>query len=482
MTASGITGVFAFSEQKLSPSIFVHGFPDFQLKSELKGTAQLDYTSLALSDGGPYLGCCSSLPDHSITVWNWENAEPICTQAQAGRDVFSLLFNPTNWLQLCALGTTSITVWNIEKSTMCANHICFVNSDIQLPAMEGLSAEKQTPTPHRVSESLSYFGPEMPPSAIAGLKCDTAEGITKLFTRNRLTPTAICWTTTSELLVGCAEGFLLLIDPESLSLSVLFNPTCKETHSSISSTCACMCKHSYSTLFHTMLSLFLNSLFLFLLCNMYIFLFIMYIFLKVYFNFRVLFVTSLACCPAANYAAVGTASGQVLFVDLNNINDDICSRVNSVDQEGHYLFTGSSDSHIYIIDAKPSKGFSVIGYTEQRGEDKAEITVLGVSAVLKNAPRKLCNQNRDSVCFFFTTSANLTGPNFVDRHGCLTSDSLEASVYEVPHPLQCCVLGVSEVFAYCHMRKSLQCFQLAQVCCCSAVTNNNIINNNNNKH
>uniref|UniRef100_A0A3P8WCL8 Cilia- and flagella-associated protein 43 n=1 Tax=Cynoglossus semilaevis TaxID=244447 RepID=A0A3P8WCL8_CYNSE len=180
MTASGITGVFAFSEQKLSPSIFVHGFPDFQLKSELKGTAQLDYTSLALSDGGPYLGCCSSLPDHSITVWNWENAEPICTQAQAGRDVFSLLFNPTNWLQLCALGTTSITVWNIEKS---------------------------------------------------------ASFHTKLFTRNRLTPTAICWTTTSELLVGCAEGFLLLIDPESLSLSVLFNPTCKETHSSISSTC-----------------------------------------------------------------------------------------------------------------------------------------------------------------------------------------------------------------------------------------------------
>lgn len=60
---------------------------------------------------------------------------------------------------------------------MCANHICFVNSDIQLPAMEGLSAEKQTPTPHRVGESLSYFGPEMPPSAIAGLKCDTAEGI-----------------------------------------------------------------------------------------------------------------------------------------------------------------------------------------------------------------------------------------------------------------------------------------------------------------
>ena len=33
------------------------------------GTAQLDYMSLTLSDGGPYLGCCSSLPDHTITVW-----------------------------------------------------------------------------------------------------------------------------------------------------------------------------------------------------------------------------------------------------------------------------------------------------------------------------------------------------------------------------------------------------------------------------
>lgn len=29
----------------------------------------VDYTSLALSDGGPYLGCCSSDPDYIITVW-----------------------------------------------------------------------------------------------------------------------------------------------------------------------------------------------------------------------------------------------------------------------------------------------------------------------------------------------------------------------------------------------------------------------------
>uniref|UniRef100_A0A4W6CRP4 Cilia- and flagella-associated protein 43 n=1 Tax=Lates calcarifer TaxID=8187 RepID=A0A4W6CRP4_LATCA len=209
MTANGSSGIFAFSGQKLFPSIFVYSFPELQLKNELKGTAQLDYTSLTLSDSGPYLGCCSSLPDYTITVWNWENAEPICTQPQAGQDVISLVFNPLNWLQLCALGTTSITVWNIEKSA-------------KLPATDGSFTERLVPTPHTVSDQLPYFGPEMPPSAISGLKGDKAE--------TRLTPAAICWTATSELYVGCAEGFLLLADPESPSVSVLFNPTSKQTY------------------------------------------------------------------------------------------------------------------------------------------------------------------------------------------------------------------------------------------------------------
>lgn len=41
----------------------------------------------------------------------------------------------------------------------------------------------------------------------------------------------------------------------------------------------------------------------------------------------------------------------------------MCLCFYSFDQEGHYLFTGASDSHIFVLDAKPSKRFSVIGYT-----------------------------------------------------------------------------------------------------------------------
>lgn len=37
LTANDNNGTFAFSEEKLSPSIFVYVFPELQLKNELKG-------------------------------------------------------------------------------------------------------------------------------------------------------------------------------------------------------------------------------------------------------------------------------------------------------------------------------------------------------------------------------------------------------------------------------------------------------------
>lgn len=42
-----------------------------------------------------------------------------------------------------------------------------------------------------------------------------------------VTPSTVCWTVTSQLCVGCAEGYLLLVDPQSLSVSVLVDPTGK---------------------------------------------------------------------------------------------------------------------------------------------------------------------------------------------------------------------------------------------------------------
>lgn len=51
------------------------------------------------------------------------------------------------------------------------------------------------------------------------------------------------------------------------------------------------------------------------------------------------------------------------IVCINHMSVYVCVCFYSFDQEGHYLLTSSSDSHIYVLDAKPSKRFSVIGYT-----------------------------------------------------------------------------------------------------------------------
>ncbi|XP_040905777.1 cilia- and flagella-associated protein 43 [Toxotes jaculatrix] len=549
LTANGISGIFAFSEQKLNPSIFVYMFPELQLKNELKGTAQLDYTSLTLSDGGPYLGCCSSLPDHTIAVWNWETAEPICTQPQAGQDVISLVFNPLNWLQICALGTTAITVWNIEKS---ANFHILKPCVIELPATDGLFAERLVPPFHTtVCDKQSYFGPEMPPSAITGLKGDKGESIvTKLCSKPRLTPTTICWTATSELYVGCAEGFLLLVDPESLSVSVLFNPTSpdavpdlrqnnfqgltlnkndliavgqdgvvrclqiKGTQIDIMQTwqlegpaTTVMYSPDYETL---LLSSNTGQIYalnptqsdkivkvLDVLSGNFVAAALSHTDKNICVSVRdsgelqlwsidgmclsslslQAEVTSLACCPIAQYAAVGTTSGNVLFIDLNvEQQPRLVHQVQLYhvpvdhllfDQEGHYLLTGASDSHIYVLDAKPSKKFSVIGFTIAPGpilslstqciRDCEQVKVLALCTGQEGK-----NHDGSLLTLFSLPEKDLAGPDCVDRHGSLSTHILKVSRYEVPHPLKSCVLGVSEVFAYCHRRKSLQRFQLPQ--------------------
>uniref|UniRef100_UPI003AAA87D7 cilia- and flagella-associated protein 43 n=1 Tax=Centroberyx gerrardi TaxID=166262 RepID=UPI003AAA87D7 len=543
-TANGNSRIFAFSEQKLTPSIFVYNFPELGLKNELKGTAQLDYTSLALSDGGPYLGCCSSLPDHTITVWNWENAEPICTQPQTGTDVISLVFNPMNWLQICALGTTSITVWNIEKS---ASFHIMKPSVIELPAADG-SVEREVP-PSIVVDN--YFGPQMPALAISALTGDRADSsMTQPCIRARLTPTAICWTATSELYVGCKEGFLLLVDPESLSVSVLFNPTAanvipelkngsfqglalhgngliaagkdsvvhclriKGTQIEITQTWELdgpVTTVTYSPDYETLLlSSHMGQIYMYkptqsekmvkvldvLSSN-----FVAGVFLHTDNNICVSVrdsgelqlwsadgfcigslslqaeVTSLACCPVAQYAAVGTVSGHVLFIDL--IREQQPRLVHKVhlyrapvdhlvfDQEGNYLLTGASDSHVYVLDAKPSKTFSVIGYTVAPGpilslstqciRDCKQVKVLALCTGQKD------KKHEGSLLTLLTLPAmDLTGPGCVDVRGCLSNHILQESVYKVPHAVQSCVLGVSEFFAYCHRRKALQQFQLPQ--------------------
>lgn len=60
---------------------------------------------------------------------------------------------------------------------MCTSYLLCC-SEIELPATDGSFVERLVS--HTVSDKLHYFGPEMPPSSISGLKGDKAESIVVL--------------------------------------------------------------------------------------------------------------------------------------------------------------------------------------------------------------------------------------------------------------------------------------------------------------
>lgn len=62
------------------------------------------------------------------------------------------------------------------------------------------------------------------------------------------------------------------------------------------------------------------------------------------------------------------------------------------------------------------------------------------------------------------------GPGSIDRHGQLCSQILKVRLYEVPCPIQACVLGINRFFAYCHKKKLIQRFPLPQVFITPSVT------------
>uniref|UniRef100_A0A4W4DXZ9 Cilia- and flagella-associated protein 43 n=1 Tax=Electrophorus electricus TaxID=8005 RepID=A0A4W4DXZ9_ELEEL len=225
-TANGFCKTLALSEQKRHPSIFVYSYPKLTLTCALKGTAKLAYTAMALSDSGPYLTCCSSLPDYTIEVWNWEQGALICSHAQAinypQEDILTLLFNPVNWQQICAASTRCVKVWTIERLLYTFIFLYLLGSVIDLPATDGSVVEQEVISSHLPNGKLTYNGPQMPTSAIAGLIGNKADNFNRV--KPRLCPSAICWSVFSDLYVGSKEGYLLLVNPETLHVSVLYKP------------------------------------------------------------------------------------------------------------------------------------------------------------------------------------------------------------------------------------------------------------------
>ncbi|XP_073760330.1 cilia- and flagella-associated protein 43 [Callorhinus ursinus] len=155
--------VVAFSDRRLRPLIYIYNFPGLTRRNKLKGNVLLDYTLLSFSYCGTYLASYSSLPEFELALWS-----------------------------------------------------------IKLPMEDGsFFNETDVIFPTSLPKDLIY-GPVLPLSAIAGLVGEEAETFRpKDDLYPLLHPSVHCWTPTSDLYVGCEEGHLLMVNGETLKVTLL---------------------------------------------------------------------------------------------------------------------------------------------------------------------------------------------------------------------------------------------------------------------
>uniref|UniRef100_A0A2K6L3N2 Cilia- and flagella-associated protein 43 n=1 Tax=Rhinopithecus bieti TaxID=61621 RepID=A0A2K6L3N2_RHIBE len=150
---------------------------------------------------------------------NWESNVILCKKSQPGMDVNQMSFNPMNWRQLCLSSPSAVSVWTVERSNQ-EHH--FRARLVKLPLEDGsFFNETDVVFPQSLPKDLIY-GPVLPLSAVAGLVGEEAETFRpKDDLYPLLHPTMHCWTPTSDLYIGCEEGHLLMINGDTLKVTML---------------------------------------------------------------------------------------------------------------------------------------------------------------------------------------------------------------------------------------------------------------------
>uniref|UniRef100_A0A8C4NF30 Cilia- and flagella-associated protein 43 n=1 Tax=Eptatretus burgeri TaxID=7764 RepID=A0A8C4NF30_EPTBU len=214
---------FAIADCGLHPTIRVFSYPHFQCSAILKGGAELEISFLSFSYTGPYLASFSGLPDFSLCVWDWMNCTLLCCHSLHGVNLLGLTFNPSNWKQLFTIGDRHMSIWSVEQSD---NVYLLRSRPVSLPSEDGKEViDEDVVLPGRHDTMLGLSVPNLPVSARAGLIGEVAKRfVPRNFSKQLLRPCSFCWTSASQLFVGCREGHLLQIDcnGDSFTISPLF--------------------------------------------------------------------------------------------------------------------------------------------------------------------------------------------------------------------------------------------------------------------
>ncbi|XP_072477632.1 cilia- and flagella-associated protein 43-like isoform X2 [Notamacropus eugenii] len=172
-------------------------------------------------------------------------------------------------------------------------------------------------------------------------------------------------------------------------------------------------------------------------------------------------VNDMACCPSSLSVAVGTSAGYIQF--LNVIDIELPQVVHNVfltrssvqhvhyDQMGQYLITGTSDGYIFILSAKPSQFFKVLGFTEMSGHivQISTVYISETNLVEVMVLVKTSQSEKSRLELFSLPEAILIDPeNYCDQRGRLHNDLIERRQYKINHSLTSAILDFHKECLY----------------------------------
>ncbi|XP_033617136.1 cilia- and flagella-associated protein 43 [Fukomys damarensis] len=163
---------------------------------------------------------------------------------------------------------------------------------------------------------------------------------------------------------------------------------------------------------------------------------------KIYLNTTT---TTLACSPSSLSAAVGTLGGCVLKCDPLDFF------FSSYDQRGLYLLVGTSEGNIFVINAKPTSSFEILGFTEASKDvlQISTVSLLGTNAVKVMVLSSLPEAERSRLEIF--TLPKKLPQGIVNERGRLRDELIHKHLCEVEHTLASAVLDFqrSRICGFC---------------------------------
>ncbi|XP_012517094.1 PREDICTED: cilia- and flagella-associated protein 43 [Propithecus coquereli] len=175
--------------------------------------------------------------------------------------------------------------------------------------------------------------------------------------------------------------------------------------------------------------------------------------------------TVLACSPSSFCAAVGTVGGSVHFINIQDLESPQVlgkaflseSSVQHLvyDQRGIFLLVGTSEGKVFVINAKPSSSFQIIGFTEV-GKDILQISTVSlletdIVEVLVLSPLPETGRSRLEM-FTLPMLLPQVSATFSDERGRLRDEFIHKYLYEVDHALSSAVLDFqsNKIYGFCN--------------------------------